>query len=73
MPSLSNALSPGVPIEREVAEIEMALATAGPQTRTELFSRISASYWGPARFSRALRTALGRGRVRRVRNRYEYV
>jgi hypothetical protein len=62
---------PGVNVDREAAEIASALEISGPLTRTELFGHTGARNWGPGRFSRALRTAVGRGQVRRVRNRYE--
>ena len=56
---------------REVSSIEQALADRGPTERRELARLVGARFWGPGRFSAALRTAVESGRARRVsRNRY---
>jgi hypothetical protein len=57
--------------EREVSTIERALTDRGPTERRELSRLVGARYWGPERFSAALREAVESGRARRVsRNRF---
>jgi hypothetical protein len=55
-----------VAFEREISAIERALADHGPTERRELARLVSARYWGPGRFSAALREAIESGRARRV-------
>jgi MFS family permease len=52
--------------EREVSAIERALADRGQTERRELARLVGARYWGPGRFSAALREAVEAGRARRV-------
>jgi MFS family permease len=59
-------------VEREVASIVNVLEATGPKPRNELGRLVGARYWGPGRFSQALRAAVAQGRVRRAgRNRFE--
>src|SRR5699024_2105645 len=53
-------------LEREIVTIRDALAEHGPLGRDELAARVRARYWGPGRFSSALRTAIARGAARRT-------
>jgi Major Facilitator Superfamily len=55
-----------VALEREVSAIERALANHGPTERRELARLVGARYWGPGRFSAALREAIESGRARRI-------
>jgi MFS family permease len=57
---------PPVPADREVATIERALREHGSANGRELRQRVGARYWGPGRFSVALREAVAEGRVRRL-------
>jgi uncharacterized protein YcaQ len=58
----------------EVESIVRALDSHGPQRREDLGRLVGARYWGPRRFTSALRAALAQGRVRRAgRNRFEPV
>jgi hypothetical protein len=60
-----------VELEPEVSAIERALADREPVERRELAQRVGARFWGPGRFSAALREAVESGRARRVsRNRF---
>jgi MFS family permease len=52
-------------IEREVDELVRALRDKGPMSRRGLRQAAASRYWGPDRFSRALRLALRRGLIRR--------
>ena len=59
-------------LDREVESIVRALENNGPQRREDLGRLVGARYWGPRRFTSALRAALAQGRVRRAgRNRFE--
>jgi hypothetical protein len=59
-------------LDREVEAIARALESHGPQRREDLGRLVGARYWGPRRFTSALRAALAQGRVRRSgRNRFE--
>ena len=59
-------------LDREVEIIEGALREQGPTERRELVRLTGARYWGPGRFSLALREAVSDGAVRRAgRNTYE--
>ena len=59
-------------LEREVESIARALENHGPQRREDLGRLVGARYWGPRRFTAALRAALAQGRIRRAgRNRFE--
>ncbi|HEY2715476.1 MAG TPA: MFS transporter [Solirubrobacterales bacterium] len=55
-----------VPLDAEVAAIERALEDHGSANRRELRNRVGARYWGPGRFSAALRQALREGRASRL-------
>ncbi|HEY0317380.1 MAG TPA: MFS transporter [Solirubrobacterales bacterium] len=57
---------PRIPLDREVELIEAALREHGSADRTELRRRVSARYWGPGRFSEALRQAVAEGRATRL-------
>ena len=60
-----------VELEPEVAAIERVLADREPTERRELAQLVGARFWGPGRFSAALREAVESGRARRVsRNRF---
>ena len=59
-------------LDREVEIIAGALREQGPTDRRELVRLTGARYWGPGRFSLALREAVSDGAVRRAgRNTYE--
>ena len=70
----SSSSSPGmwvseptqVEFTREVQRIEEALAERGPTERSELARAVGARFWGPGRFSAALREAVETGHARRV-------
>ncbi|MBV9715082.1 MAG: MFS transporter [Solirubrobacterales bacterium] len=72
---VSSPRAPAVTyLEPEVAAIERALTTSGPQSRDQLAQMVGARYWGPRRFASALAAAMAEGRVRRAgRNRFERV
>ena len=55
-----------VGFEREVTAIEQALAANGTVDRRRLAGLVGARFWGPGRFSGALRAAVASGRARRV-------
>jgi MFS family permease len=57
---------PDLPLDREVAIIDRALCDRGAANRRELRRRVGARYWGPGRFSAALRQAVAEGRVKRL-------
>ncbi|HVO53827.1 MAG TPA: MFS transporter [Solirubrobacterales bacterium] len=57
---------PAVPLDREVEIIAHALQDRGSANRRELRRRVGARYWGPGRFSEALRQAIGEGRAKRL-------
>jgi hypothetical protein len=69
MPLFGPYIEPG--LEHEVETIERALREHGEATRRELARRVGARYWGPGRFSAALRAARAEKRVKRLsRDRY---
>jgi MFS family permease len=55
-----------VPLDAEVAIIARALEEHGSANRRELRNRVGARYWGPGRFSAALRQALREGKASRL-------
>jgi MFS family permease len=60
-----------VEFEREVSAIERVLEGREATERRELAQLVGARFWGPGRFSAALKAAVESGRVRRVaRNRF---
>ena len=61
-----SAPVPPVGFEREVAAIEQALAANGVVDRRALAGLVGARFWGPGRYSAALRAAVASGRARRV-------
>jgi MFS family permease len=56
-----------VPLDREIAIIGRALEDHGSANRRELARRVGARYWGPGRFRSALREAVAKGAVKRLR------
>jgi hypothetical protein len=73
-PVSSTQLTVDTHLVREVDSIVRALDSHGPQRREDLGRLVGARYWGPRRFTVALRAALAQGRVRRAgRNRFEPV
>ena len=65
--SLQSRRAPAGLLEHEVEAIAAAVQGAnGPIGRNELVRRVKGAYWGPGRFSNALRRALAEGRVSRV-------
>ncbi|HEX5620172.1 MAG TPA: MFS transporter [Solirubrobacteraceae bacterium] len=61
-----SAPVPPVGFEREVAAIERVLAENGTVDRRRLAGLVGARFWGPGRYSAALRAAVASGRARRV-------
>jgi hypothetical protein len=61
-----SAPVPPVGFEREVAAIERALAENGTVDRRRLAGLVGARFWGPGRYSGALRAAVASGRARQV-------
>ena len=58
-------------LDHEIGIIDRALQEHGELDRRELGERIGARFWGPGRFTAALRGAVGDGVVRRTgRDRY---
>jgi hypothetical protein len=55
-----------VEFSREVDRIAQALAENGPMERTQLAQAVGARFWGPGRFTAALREAVVTGRARRL-------
>jgi hypothetical protein len=53
-------------LDREIEAIARALDEHGALSRRELSRLVGARYWGPGRFSAALREAVAEGRARRV-------
>jgi hypothetical protein len=69
--SSSSAEDPAEDLEREIGIIERVLADKGELPRKQLGDLAACKYWGPGRFSAALRAAVDQGRVRKVgRGRY---
>jgi Major Facilitator Superfamily len=56
-------------LDREVDAIGRALEESGPLGRSELARLVGARFWGPGRFSAALRQALDDGRARAISRR----
>jgi hypothetical protein len=54
-------------LERELAMLERAVQDRGELKRRELGQLVGCRYWGPGRFSRALREGVRRGRIARPR------
>jgi hypothetical protein len=53
-------------LEREIAILERALHDKGELGRKELGEITGSKYWGPARYSAALRAALDQKRIRKT-------
>jgi MFS family permease len=60
-------MDPRVDLRPEVEIIERALHERGSANRRELGRRVGARFWGPGRFSAALREAVVEGRAKRLR------
>ena len=54
-------------LTREIEMLERAVADQGELQRRELGRVVGCKYWGPGRFSRALKVAVKQGRVARTR------
>jgi hypothetical protein len=54
-------------LAREIEALEQTLREHGELGRRELGRRVGCRYWGPGRYGAALRAAVARGRIRRVR------
>ena len=54
-------------LERELQSLERALAERGELPRRELGRLVGCRYWGPGRYSRALRAGVRQGRIARPR------
>jgi hypothetical protein len=54
-------------LQRELGMLERALAERGELPRRELGRLVGCRYWGPGRFSRALRAGVREGRIARPR------
>ena len=74
-PGRAGGSSPGMAVSapiteqefsREVSRIEQALAEHGPTERRELARLVGARFWGPGRFTAALREAVVNGHARRI-------
>jgi hypothetical protein len=50
-------------LTREIEMLERAVADQGELPRRELGRVVGCKYWGPGRFSRALKVAVKQGRV----------
>ncbi len=53
-------------LDREIEQIERALAERGPMDRDQLAAAVGAPHWGPGRFGSALCEAVEEGRARRL-------
>jgi hypothetical protein len=53
-------------LEREIGMLRAALEDRGEMKRGELGRVVACKYWGPGRFSAALRAAVGRGEIERT-------
>ena len=51
-------------LEREITLLERALADKGELRRRQLGEIVGCKYWGPQRFSRALKAATEQGRIK---------
>jgi hypothetical protein len=56
-------------LDREIDVLARALDEHGPTDRQDLAQLVGARYWGPGRFSDALRAAVDEGRARRLSRR----
>jgi len=54
-------------LERELTLLERAVKDKGEMRRSELGDLIGCKYWGPERFSRALKAAVEQGRIKHTR------
>ena len=54
-------------LAREIEALERAVREHGPLERRELGRIVACRYWGPGRFSNALRAAVRQGRLVRTR------
>jgi MFS family permease len=63
--AVSSPTGPQV-LTREVERIERALEEKGPMDRHELARQVGARFWGPGRFTAALREAVQSGRAKRL-------
>src|SRR6059058_124987 len=50
-------------LEREMSLLQRALDDQGEMRRRDLGNLVGCKYWGPRRFSRALKTAVQQGRI----------
>jgi hypothetical protein len=57
-------------LQREIEMLERAVADQGELPRRELGRVVGCKYWGPGRFSRALKAAVRDGRISRPRRGY---
>jgi hypothetical protein len=57
-------------LAREIEMLERAVQDRGVVRRSELGKLVGCKYWGPGRFSRALRVATRDGRIARPRRGY---
>jgi hypothetical protein len=55
-----------VELSREIERIEQVLEEKGPLERRELARQVGARFWGPGRFTAALREAVQSGRAKRL-------
>jgi hypothetical protein len=51
-------------LEREIGMLQRALEDQGELRRRELGNRVGCRYWGPGRFSAALKAAVDRGAIK---------
>ena len=54
-------------LDRELSLIENLVKERGEMKRSDIGNTLGCKYWGPTRFSRALKAGLNEGRFRRVR------
>jgi hypothetical protein len=64
--SSSSSSDVSADLEREVAMLERALRDQGELGRKELGEIAGCKYWGPGRYSAALRAGLDQGRIRKT-------
>ena len=57
-------------LQREMEMLERAVAEKGEVRRRELGDMVGCRYWGPGRFSRALKVAVREGRLAHPRRGY---
>jgi len=53
-------------LDREIEMLRRALEDRGEMARGDLGRAVACKYWGPGRFSSALRAAVARGAIRRT-------